>query len=321
MKPAGLGLVGAGEFAEFCFEGYRQFLPNCHLVAVYDQDRAKAASFAARFGGRAVSSFEELCSHSQISVVVILTRPIDHFSMAKQALLAGKNVLVEKPIATSLKLAEELIMLAKSQKRQLASNLVLRWHPFHQELSEDIRRKTYGALQQIMTSALLAEYPPGHWYWDRAQSGGFFLNTFTHFFDLYSFIAHSRPTGWLTSPNAKSGQAIIAKFPFGQASLSVNLHQTNALEMVRTTYIAETATIETEGWFPTSATVRHRDGRVLAWKLAGDRNAAYQAALSKILSELIERIQSPSVPALISHQTLLETVTDAIGAERSAGDT
>lgn len=325
MSEVGIGLVGAGEFAEFCFDGYRRNIDNWRLVGVYDQIQKRAESFSKRFGGQAFRSFEELLDQSTISIVIILTRPVDHFPQAKQALSAGKDILVEKPIATTITQAKELIDLADRQKRQLASNLVLRWHPFHQKLADQARQKTYGHLRQIITTALLAEYPSDHWYWDRSQSGGFFLNTYIHFFDLYRFIFGTGPTGFQTSGDPLAGQTIVVSFPFGQASLNVNLRLTNAQEMVRTTYVFDTATTETEGWFPVSEVIRRRDGRIVGGKPTGARpsakNFGYQKALSSVLAELILRIKQPSAASIINNQTLLDAVNDALWAEKSLANT
>src|SRR5215510_3541353 len=61
-------------------------------------------------------SVEELCADKTIQLIIINTPSYLHYEHAKAAMLAGKNILVEKPFAISVKEAEELMQLAKKQK-------------------------------------------------------------------------------------------------------------------------------------------------------------------------------------------------------------
>ena len=65
-------------------------------------------------------TFEEILSDKNINVVVINTPSITHYDFTKQALLAGKNVIVEKPFTATIKQADELIALAASKKLLLS---------------------------------------------------------------------------------------------------------------------------------------------------------------------------------------------------------
>src|SRR5262249_23750141 len=64
-------------------------------------------------------SVEELIADKSIELIIVNTPSYLHFEHAKQAIAAGKNVLVEKPFTIAVKEAEELIALAEKQKVQI----------------------------------------------------------------------------------------------------------------------------------------------------------------------------------------------------------
>jgi len=63
------------------------------------------------------NSFSNLLSNSSIKGIVIATPAETHFDLAKEALLAGKDVFVEKPLASRLEEGEELVELSEKTKR------------------------------------------------------------------------------------------------------------------------------------------------------------------------------------------------------------
>lgn len=98
------------------------------LVAGYDPDEAKRA--ALRHVSDADTSFgssEELIARDDIDVILVLTSMNQHGPLVKQSLAAGKHVLVEKPMATSLQEAAELVALSRTSAGHLvcAPHIVL----------------------------------------------------------------------------------------------------------------------------------------------------------------------------------------------------
>jgi predicted dehydrogenase len=106
--------------------------PGFRLTAVHDLEPARARSVAERLGCRAPGSLDEalaLCD-----VAVIATSTDSHGEVAERALLAGKPVLVEKPITASLDGAERLVRLASQRKLVLQVGQVERFNPALREL-------------------------------------------------------------------------------------------------------------------------------------------------------------------------------------------
>ncbi len=110
-----IGVAGVGYFGRFHTLKAAQS-PRVDLVGVYDRDAERAASVAAEAGTVPMA----LGALIAASDAVIVAAPAGvHYDIAVGALSAGRHVLVEKPIATTLEQAEALILLAKERSRVL----------------------------------------------------------------------------------------------------------------------------------------------------------------------------------------------------------
>jgi predicted dehydrogenase len=309
-----LGVIGAGEFTKFCLASYRRHLPELKLTAIADikVDLADAVAHEYQITHR-YNSAEALMADKTVDIVAIFTPPNTHFDLAKKALLADKHVLVEKPIVFTNSQATELIHLAASRHRVLTSNLLLRYHPFHWKLKQLVQSGELGELKQIITTALLAEYPPKHWYWDQKISGGFFLNTFCHFFDLYRFISNDRPLNHRTYGDETTGFTIITEFKKIVATLNVNLHQSNEQEYVTSHYIFSKATITTHDWLPSKMIVVDRQGE-LSQEASQPKAELYQKLLAQVMQDLMRSAKNPEYRSPIQPEDLANTVADAVEA-------
>jgi predicted dehydrogenase len=97
------------------------------LAAVMDQDSAQAQAVAAQFGCLAFSSLEELFGRVDAASVAVPT--VHHRSVAAALMAAGIDVLIEKPLASSLEEADELISLAKANQRIAQVGHLERFNP------------------------------------------------------------------------------------------------------------------------------------------------------------------------------------------------
>jgi scyllo-inositol 2-dehydrogenase (NADP+) len=84
-----------------------------------DLDGEKVKNAVAEYGGKGTQNFDDLLNDPQVELVTIATPAVTHAALAKQALQAGKHVLLEKPITASVAEADELIAVAKASKRVL----------------------------------------------------------------------------------------------------------------------------------------------------------------------------------------------------------
>ncbi len=75
------------------------------------------------------TDFDDVIKEPDIKAVVIAAPAATHYELVKQALLAGKDVFVEKPLALTVKQGEELVDLAEKENRILMVGYILQYHP------------------------------------------------------------------------------------------------------------------------------------------------------------------------------------------------
>ncbi|MBF0622526.1 MAG: Gfo/Idh/MocA family oxidoreductase [Magnetococcales bacterium] len=101
-----------------------------------------------------VTAFQDILDNPDIHAVVISTPAVTHGRMVKQALLAGKDVLVEKPMCLNSTEAEALTQLANTQKRILMVGHLLWYHPAVLMLKALLEKGILGRLQYIYSNRL-----------------------------------------------------------------------------------------------------------------------------------------------------------------------
>jgi len=100
------------------------------LVGVADPDTARADAVAHEFGCRSFGSVEQLITtHSEVQAASVAVPTVHHLAVARQLMQAGTDVLIEKPVASSLAEADELIQLAKQLKRIAQVGHLERFNP------------------------------------------------------------------------------------------------------------------------------------------------------------------------------------------------
>jgi predicted dehydrogenase len=118
-KKIGVAVVGCGYWGPNLMRNFSD-QPGCELRWLVDRDPQRLARCAARHPqARATADLSEALADSGLHAVAIATPVNTHFALAKKCLLAGKHLLVEKPMAQTVSECEELIALAEEKKLTL----------------------------------------------------------------------------------------------------------------------------------------------------------------------------------------------------------
>jgi len=189
-----LGVIGCGGFGLYALQHFTQ-VPGVELVGMAGTHREAAYAAARRFGIPDPVEVEELVNRPEVDLIYIATPPFLHHAQAMLALEAGKHVISEKPLAMTLDEAERNLLLI--------ANLMQRYNPVFDKVRRLIESKALGEFLHgyFENYANDEGLPPGHWFWDRAKSGGIFVEHGVHFFDLFA--------GWLGPGRVESAQASI----------------------------------------------------------------------------------------------------------------
>ena len=108
MEKLKTGIVGCGKVGDFHAKAYAN-LANSAFAAVCDANKERAEAFAARYGVKAYTDVEEMCHAERLDVVSVCTPHPLHANPAVTAADCGCNVLVEKPLASSLEDCDAII--------------------------------------------------------------------------------------------------------------------------------------------------------------------------------------------------------------------
>jgi len=147
-----IALIGAGYWG-------KNILRNLYemglLHSVCETNPQLVKDFKQRFpDAEYVNSVEEILRNPAIKAVAIATPAITHYAIVKQALMADKDVFVEKPLALTVKEGEELAVLAKSRKKILMVGHILQYHPAVIKLKEMINKGELGRIRYIYSNRL-----------------------------------------------------------------------------------------------------------------------------------------------------------------------
>ena len=131
--PINIVVVGAGVFGRNHARIYRQLADegaNVRLVGVVDSDTARADVVAREFGCRAFGSVQQLiATHQEIQGASVCVPTVHHLETARQLMEAGVDVLIEKPVATSLREVDELIGTSQRLRRIVQVGHLERFNP------------------------------------------------------------------------------------------------------------------------------------------------------------------------------------------------
>jgi UDP-2-acetamido-3-amino-2,3-dideoxy-glucuronate N-acetyltransferase len=124
------------------------------LAAICDTDTVSAEPIADKAGVPLIASFDQVLQDASIPALFIATPAATHYQMVRSALLAGKDVFVEKPLALDAAEALELADFATRGGRILMIGHLLQYHPCFQRIAEMVAAGDLGKLSYVHSHRL-----------------------------------------------------------------------------------------------------------------------------------------------------------------------
>lgn len=152
MTEANVAVIGCGYWGK---NFVRIFFELGALHGVCDSDQANLDAVKTAYPGIPLrTNFSQVLDDPCVKGVAIATPAGTHYALAKEALLAGKDVFVEKPLALHYPEGVELVSLARSQEKILMIGHILQYHPAIRTLKDLIEKGTLGQIQYIYSNRL-----------------------------------------------------------------------------------------------------------------------------------------------------------------------
>jgi predicted dehydrogenase len=143
-----IALIGCGYWGPNYVRVFNE-IEDSNLIYIADIDIAKLTKLTKNSSISVTKDYKEILEDDKVDAVVVSTPSNTHYEIAKNCLLKGKHVLVEKPMTVSSKESEELIKTAESKKKLLMVGHTFMFNPAVQKLKEYIKDGTLGDIYYI----------------------------------------------------------------------------------------------------------------------------------------------------------------------------
>jgi len=185
MKKIGVAVIGTGFWGRNHARNFMD-LSETELLAVCDISLERAKAVAGEFHIDAYSDSRKLLKRQDIEAVTICTWSTKLASEALRALKAGKHVLVEKPMANTVRQARKLVDLAQKKERLLTVGFLMRFIPGVQRIKEGIDKGEIGTLV-CATAKRVSRWP------ERIGDIGVIKDLAIHDIDIMRYLFNQDP--------------------------------------------------------------------------------------------------------------------------------
>lgn len=187
-NPLNVGFIGAGNFAQ------NAVLPRlkgkCNFIGIVTSEGNISRYVAEKYGFQyCADKPEKLLEDKNIGTVFIMTRHDTHANYVVKSLLAGKNVVVEKPLAMNYDELENVRNAYVESGKGLMLGFNRRFSPLTNEIMKSV---TCDQKKSINIRVNAGSVPPEHWVHDPEIGGGRIIGEVCHFVDLAGYIAGSK---------------------------------------------------------------------------------------------------------------------------------
>jgi len=219
MKKLKVAVIGIGFWGRNHVRVFQE-LPQTELVGICDVNTERVSALAKELKIEGYTDSNQLLKREDLDAVSICTWTTAHAEEATRALNAGKHVLVEKPIASTVPEAKKIVKLAKKKGLHLMVGFIERFNPGVQRVKEAINEGKIGTLVSA-TARRVSQWP------ERLGDIGVVKDTAIHDIDVMRYIFGEDPV----AVYAKVGNLRHTKFEdYAQIMLSYKDNKTAFIE-------------------------------------------------------------------------------------------
>ncbi|MFJ8791339.1 bi-domain-containing oxidoreductase [Streptomyces sp. NPDC102462] len=217
--PLKLAFVGAGTYATSMLLPHLSRRDGVELSTVVTTTALSAANAQRKFGfAEATTDLDAVLGDKSVDAVFVVTRHSSHAELTRQALLAGKAVFVEKPLAlTEDELAGVLAAVEESGNDRLQVGFNRRFAPLLNEARKRFGARTGPASLRYLVNAGRLEH--GSWYLQQGSEGSRFAGEGGHFIDTASWLLGADPVSvYAISTPGDEDLQVVLRYPDGSTA-------------------------------------------------------------------------------------------------------
>jgi UDP-N-acetylglucosamine 3-dehydrogenase len=183
VKKVNVGVVGVGAMGHNHVRVYTR-LKNANLLAVSDLMKGTLAEVSKKYNTVGFVDYDNVLKMPEIDAVSVCVPTTYHYEVVMSAIEQGKHVLVEKPIAFTLKEAKDMVKAARKQGVKLATGHVERFNPAVLEAKKLLREKLIGEVVSV-SAKRVGPFPP------RIKDVGVTIDLAIHEVDVMTYLMDS----------------------------------------------------------------------------------------------------------------------------------
>ncbi len=173
MEKVKIGVIGLGGVAQLVHLPNFAKIPNADLTAVAEVNRNRLLTISDKFNVKQrFSNHNDMLEKSDVEAVIIATPTSTHKDIAIDCLNAGKDVLIEKPMARTYAEAKQIVDAAKKNKRKLMVGMNLRYRPDTMLLRSFINSNEIGEPFYVKCGWIRKQSSSEKWFTKKEESGG-----------------------------------------------------------------------------------------------------------------------------------------------------
>ncbi|MFF0204912.1 bi-domain-containing oxidoreductase [Streptomyces sp. NPDC005017] len=218
-KPVRLAFVGAGNYATSMLLPHLARRDGVELSTVVTTTALSAANAQRKFGfAQATTDLDAVLGDDAVDAVFVVTRHSSHAELTRKALLAGKTVFVEKPLAlTGDELADVLAAVEESGNDRLQVGFNRRFAPLLQEAKKQFGARTGPASLRYLVNA--GRLTHGSWYLQQGTEGSRFAGEGGHFIDTASWLLDADPDSvYAVATSGNEDLQVVLRYPDGSTA-------------------------------------------------------------------------------------------------------
>ena len=317
MSDLGIAIIGTGTVADRHADAIAK-LRGAVLTSVYDADLQRGREFATARGVVPAETLEALLARSDVDIVTVATPSGTHAAVAIPAARAGKHVICEKPLETTVEKADQIIAACAAAGVHLTAVFQARFGDTVRVIREAIDQGRFGRL--ILASAQVRWYRSAEYYSSSSwrgtwamDGGGALMNQSIHIVDLLLHLAGevqqvSAFADTLTHPGLEVEDTLVASLRFASGALGV-------IEVSTSCAPGFPRKLEISG---ENGSVILEDDRIVRWRFTEERPQDNRIRESGSRSEgLAGAAGDPRAAGCEGHRRQFQDMVDALRERRS----